>query len=475
MEEYNFETCIDALRKSSMFHFSLGSKELFHSNFLHWLSETDWHFFVNVMRCLAGHKDSAFWWEDDKYKDKIEVRREFKHFDLSIWLLDNKEKEDEEERWIPVFVLENKVKTLPYKEQLKKYVVDAYELWKKGQIVKEIIENANGESINDKCGITFILLSLILPENFEEVEITKTYKLGRKKTDKEYEISFSWSNNTYQALLDAFHANNYEPENKNFEEILKDYSSFVNSLLNIAINDWKISKDEEYLMRICPQEIKDEESNDETKLEKEKIKKLDELRIADIRQKICYEQLLDLLMCRLSKEKDYCVRRVESQDFGYNKKKKGELCNCFLCRTNFFHKKGLFEAIYLIRKKRSRDDEPFFLTIQIQGNLYMHGISGKNVVSETKVDKKNVLGEFFYFDSAFKENEEKVGEFFDYGKKNPDLLKKDKLIFDDNSFGKYGPNFIYQSAEIPPQMKISAILELMVDDIKSIKRLWLVK
>jgi len=473
MEEYNFETCIDALRKSSMFHFSLGSKELFHSNFLHWLSETDWHFFVNVMRCLAGHKDIAFWWEDDKYK--IEVRREFKHFDLSIWLLDDKEEKDEEERWIPVLVLENKVKTLPYKEQLKRYVDDAYELWKKGQIVKKVIENSNGESINDKCGITFILLSLILPDNFKEVEVTKTYKFGRKKTDKEYKISFSWSNNTYQALLDAFHANNYEPENRNFEEILKDYSSFVNSLLNIAINDWKISKDEEYLMRICPQDIKDEESNDETKLEKEKIKKLEELRIADIRQKICYEQLLDLLMCRLSKEKDYCVRRVESQDFGYNKKKKGELCNCFLCRTNFFHKKGLFEAIYLIRKKRSRDDEPFFLTIQIQGNLYMHGISGQNVVSETKVDKKNELGEFFNVDNSFKENEEKVGVFFDYNKKNPNLLKKDNLIFDDISFGKYGPNFIYQSAEIPPQMKISEILELMVDDIRSIKRLWLVK
>lgn len=105
----------------------------------------------------------------------------------------------------------------------------------------------------------------------------------------------------------------------------------------------------------------------------------------------------------------------------------------------------------------------------------MHGISGQNVVSETKVDKKNELGEFFNVDTSFKENEEKVGVFFDYNKKNPNLLKKDNLIFDDISFGKYGPNFIYQSAEIPPQMKISEILELMVDDIRSIKRLWLVK
>jgi hypothetical protein len=274
--------------------------------------------------------------------------------------------------------------------------------------------------------------------------------------------------------LDAFHANNYEPENRNFEEILKDYSSFVNSLLNIAINDWKISKDEEYLMRICPQDIKDEESNDETKLEKEKIKKLEELRIADIRQKICYEQLLDLLMCRL-KEKDYCVRRVESQDFGYNKKKKGELCNCFLCRTNFFHKKGLFEAIYLIRKKQNRDDEPFFLTIQVQGNLYMHGISGKNVVTETKENGCNQLGEFFDKDTAFNENKDKVREFFDYEQINQDLLNKGKLNFKSKSFGKYGTNFIYQSAEIPPQMKISEILELMVADIKSIKGSWQIK
>ena len=41
----DFNECTQKLRSSSMFYMSLGSKELFHSNFLQWLSVTDWKFF----------------------------------------------------------------------------------------------------------------------------------------------------------------------------------------------------------------------------------------------------------------------------------------------------------------------------------------------------------------------------------------------------------------------------------------------
>lgn len=93
----------EELKKSPLFNLSLASKELFHSNFLYWLSKYKLDLFVSVMGRLA---DSTFNW-DNSYK----VEREKKQFDLSVW-------NDKEE---VVFVLENKVKSIPYEDQLNKY------------------------------------------------------------------------------------------------------------------------------------------------------------------------------------------------------------------------------------------------------------------------------------------------------------------------------------------------------------------
>ena len=54
-----FDECTQKLRSSSMFYMSLGSKELFHSNFLQWLSVTDWKFFIKIMHTLSNQKDKS--------------------------------------------------------------------------------------------------------------------------------------------------------------------------------------------------------------------------------------------------------------------------------------------------------------------------------------------------------------------------------------------------------------------------------
>ena len=93
------------LKRSPLFNLSLASKELFHSNFLSWLSECNWDVFVKVMSDLAK---KHFDWN----KKDFEVCREDDNFDLSVRKkLDN----------MPVFVLENKVKSIPTEEQLKRY------------------------------------------------------------------------------------------------------------------------------------------------------------------------------------------------------------------------------------------------------------------------------------------------------------------------------------------------------------------
>ena len=60
--EIAIDNILERLEQSSMFHLSLGSKELFHSNFLYWLSIVDRDTFLSVMHSLA--KVDKFWWED---------------------------------------------------------------------------------------------------------------------------------------------------------------------------------------------------------------------------------------------------------------------------------------------------------------------------------------------------------------------------------------------------------------------------
>ena len=92
---------VEKLKKSPVFAMSLGSKELFHSNF--------WAF-------LMEHKDykallySLF--PELEPSEKVEIRREYKNRDIVI-ICNNKE-----------FVIENKIKSYPDLEQLKRYGKD---------------------------------------------------------------------------------------------------------------------------------------------------------------------------------------------------------------------------------------------------------------------------------------------------------------------------------------------------------------
>lgn len=82
------------LKESPTFAMSLGSKELFHSNFIGWLIEKD-SSFINIFY--------------DGFSKITEVCREWQHFDLTIW--DGKD----------YIIIENKMKSIPYKDQLVKY------------------------------------------------------------------------------------------------------------------------------------------------------------------------------------------------------------------------------------------------------------------------------------------------------------------------------------------------------------------
>lgn len=93
------------LKDSLIFQMSLGSKELFHSNIWAWLMEKESKI-VNVF------------FDIDLTKFKIlKIDREYSHRDIIIWL---EELSSNKKYYL---LIENKIKSLPTKEQLEKYTV----------------------------------------------------------------------------------------------------------------------------------------------------------------------------------------------------------------------------------------------------------------------------------------------------------------------------------------------------------------
>ena len=92
---------IQYLKNSPVYAMSLGSKELFHSNFWHWL-----------MTCEDIKPKNAFVKIFFDLKDVDKIEREQHNRDLTIWKNN------------VAYVVENKIKSVPYKEQLKKYETD---------------------------------------------------------------------------------------------------------------------------------------------------------------------------------------------------------------------------------------------------------------------------------------------------------------------------------------------------------------
>ena len=106
----------EKIEKSPMFQLSLGSKELFHTNFLYWLWKAEPNAFWRIMGSFGIKTDD---------KGSLVVKREWEHFDLSIVHVTNKQKNRKDgEREIVdniVAVIENKVKSIPRIKQLENY------------------------------------------------------------------------------------------------------------------------------------------------------------------------------------------------------------------------------------------------------------------------------------------------------------------------------------------------------------------
>jgi hypothetical protein len=112
----NMTTQLDALLKqfkqNPMYFFSLSSKELFHSNFLEFLFQTDCKKFFNIIDEILGTDFSS---EHDHYV----LSREKEKFDICISHKVETKRGKEADCYD--LIIENKVKSIPYKTQLADY------------------------------------------------------------------------------------------------------------------------------------------------------------------------------------------------------------------------------------------------------------------------------------------------------------------------------------------------------------------
>ncbi len=187
-----FNDILNRLKESPLFNLSLGSKELFHSNFIAWLGENDAtrSIFIDILKMLLNGKNYDWISEFKQHPDQYVILREYKHFDLCILKENN-----------PVLILENKVKSIPTFDQLDKYS-------------QKIALQQN----NCCC----ILLTLI--DDFADKEIIE---------------SKGWIIVTYNDLAQclnniSFYHNSY------IHYLIDDYRFFVNVLNSISAN-WMIS------------------------------------------------------------------------------------------------------------------------------------------------------------------------------------------------------------------------------------------
>lgn len=209
INEMNINDRISNLKNSPIYAMSLGSKELFHSNFWAWLMRRNPEFI------------NTFFFKFESQKPSVE--REEKHRDITI----HTEKGSKNDK---IYIIENKIKSLPYVEQLAKYQIEAGDAFEGG------------------------VIAALKDPNFDcEIEYTvtvdkKIYNVKVRKDENKYSfvIDDTPSDKVWRFLSYADIVSEIEKNNKNFDDpethIINEYikvTKEINDIIAQRIEDNK--------------------------------------------------------------------------------------------------------------------------------------------------------------------------------------------------------------------------------------------
>lgn len=382
------------LEESPMFALSLSSKELFHSNFLYWIGTRHRDLFLAICKDLGCF---THWEKEDWEREDWVVKREYNNYDLCI----ERNKDD-----IP-FVLENKVKSIPYKEQLDKYAEKL-----------EALKNPPKD---------LVLLSLITDFSDKKAIINE----GK------------WKVKSYMDLYNAIVRNkNKFVDNQYDLFLIEDYCLFIKCLHELA-ETWEVKPSDSYLSKVNTKKI------------------CKELRIEDLYNKIWYNQAVYMLKDGLEVLKE--IKVVCGADIKEIKESKYLPLENIFINWGFTHGQGLLEA-------KVKVSDQYVLLIQLQGNRYCHGVewikscwqSHTKYWADTQKDELIRQLSFFQFEGNDNVRFPDVCE----SEVVPARSAKDGSRI----YNKYGDRFLYQSKKISSNASVSEVLNAIIEEISSIIR-----
>ena len=448
----NIMGIITDLKNSPMFHLSLSSKELFHSNLLAWLAEDPdtKDLFVEVLKLFGLEDLRAIDLADGIRKDKYMVLREYNNFDFCICEKLKNWKEDSEEEYVPgrvVLVLENKFKSIPYESQLKGYTI--------------VINKLNEKAYNNKAKSLYY-------ENNGEMPKKWSKKLGSQYQIQDVTCHFVLLTlnkdvcglDIKNGKFDIWHVVSYEEyaqkllvdTTQNFKhDIIRDYAGYVNKFCEYVAKNLKVKTDKPWNKVLCPN------------------KELLSIRMDDIWQKLIANLILSELRQRgitkklVANDSKYVVG-IKAEDFLENYQKGDVLVGAGYSRGT-----ALIEIkIHLGSDKNG----PWSYGVQIQNGLYKRFLESYNdiVVKGSDMDRKiyykGKLTELASLD-LFRYDK---GNWFDGGKLCGDICpgaaKKGKAGME--GFGGYGTTFLAQWKKINDTATVDDVLLQIIEDCKKV-------
>ena len=514
-----YEKAINYLKTSPMFNLSLSSKELFHSNFLYWIWKLDPNAFKSLMETLLLDDPT----NELDWGDNWEVVREYNSFDLCVKHCDTSKKEDGETKIVSgdvLLVIENKVKSIPYKGQLHKYVNKVKELYgllkdgedivdKKGKTLyykKEYSFNGDScssewpEPVKKRYGkycqyksVKYILLTL--PTHFPNApkEISSE---GKNSTIDNWEIV---TYNKYIKILKELKissSDGLDEQTKVYaSKIIDDYIKFVEHLL-VIYQEWT---------EMCYDKLGFIYYNDQKQQCSEYIDYITDahnLRIHDLYHKSKYARICADIISKFGNV------NIDNYEVGINLTEQ-DVCKYFekdddkkiyiVWEYNYTHGEPLV-GVKIAR--RDEDDNLITYIIQVQSGVYEHGV----IADHTKLKKSE--GKYLttkdkklweYIRDKSKENVFSVGgypwliceDFADDATKDFNPLSKQNVVLDSDIFDKSSlyPEYkkqkntlpyakyasdnsntamIYQFRKLKTEVKTEDLIKYIIKDVKKL-------
>ena len=516
------------LKTSAMFKLSLSSKELFHSNFLEWLSNVDQEAFKGLILDMAGIE------EDYEWPNVWRGKREYNNFDLCVVAYNqdqykNKEDEriDDDDDFRILFVIENKVKSIPYKEQLERYTREAEaknnaywnnrgsallkrngingnkddgKYWigvdegfwvlkksiksgrgkdaKWSEVKKLIPATDDGKWKNNKTNfieyyaeqgknqnppIHYILLSLA--KNFPEYDGKNVWKVDITDS-KDNEIEIDWKVCYYSNYYSKI-ANAFKLDDDGLNsQIIKDYCKFIESLTTLS-EEW--AKDYE------------EDSQGINKflyLDNTNYKRAHQFRIHDLYQKLKFSYLCTQLFGRV-KDKFKDCKVYPSNQAGLFKEKNEDFgkTNMYICvNYTYLHGDPLLEIN--VHPKCENGVELYY-AIQVQGSAYEHGIQVKknNDLIEKSYPSKLIRERVLFSEIVWNHLIDETISIIPNWMNIYEVSKWEKAEWMDvpnkenKCYNKYDMNdgtYVYQKYIINNDVTIKTVLSKMINDLQYI-------